>query len=49
MKLKENDQIRNIADGQIYVVRAVRDNVILVERDSNIHEMAVSDVIKVEK
>ncbi len=49
MKLKENDKIRNIADDQIYVVKAVRDNTILVERDSNIHEMAISDVEKVTK
>ena len=49
MKLKENDQIINVADGQVYTVKSVQDNMVLVERDSNIHEMAISDVVKIEK
>ena len=49
LKLKENDKVRNIADGQIYIVKAVKDNVVLVERESNIHEMIIADVERIEK
>ena len=45
----ENDKVKTIYDNNIYVVKSVSDTTALVERDSNIHEMACSDLIKVEE
>lgn len=49
MNFKEGDKVRNIADGQEYVVHSININTVLVEKDSNIHEMVVADVEKVEE